>query len=309
MITFIEHINRLSNISQVQIIQGLGLVRSKYYQWLNRSKNNCLDDIKPIAQNPSALLKTEKEAICNYYMAHQGLGYRALTYMMIDDNVVCSSPSTVYRCLKSEGMLIKWNQGKSLGNKPPLPTAPNQKWHTDLMYLKIDDQFYYYQAVIDAYSRYIIAWDIHAEGSALNTSLLLQEAFDSSPQGITPDIIADNGKEFLGKEFREVVAKNNGKKIKIKAYHPQSNGIDERHHRSLREECTNHAHFSNLIEAKNKVGQWIKHYNTQRLHSAIEYMAPIVWHQGNPQVLKAERNLKIKLASEQRKAINLKQVS
>lgn len=294
---------------QVQIVNELGLVRSKYYQWLNRSKINRLEDIKPLAKNPSILLREEKEAICQYYLTHQGLGYRALTYMMIDENVAYSSPSTVYRCLKSEGMLIKWNQGKSLGNKPPLPTAPNQKWHTDLMVLKINDQFYYYQGVIDAYSRYIIAWDIHAEGSALNTSLLLQEAFDLSPQGITPDIIADNGKEFIGKEFREVVAKNQGKKIKIKAYHPQSNGIDERHHRTLREECTSGHIFNDVIEAKRKVGEWISHYNNHRLHSAIEYMPPIVWHQGNPQALKAERITKIKLAAEQRIAINLQRVS
>ena len=45
---------------------------------------------------------------------------------------------------------------------------------------------YYYQGIMDAYSRYIIAWDIYAEGTAFNTSLVLQEAFNRTT-GLTLD--------------------------------------------------------------------------------------------------------------------------
>ena len=61
------------------------------------------------------------------------------------------------------------------------------------MILEIHRINYYYQGIIDAYSLYIIAWDIHTKGTALNTSLLLQEVYDQSPDGLNPVVIADNG--------------------------------------------------------------------------------------------------------------------
>lgn len=227
--------------------------------------------------------------------------------MMIDQDIVYTSPSTVYRYLKSEGLLTRWAEPRILGPRPALPTAPNQKWHTDLMILDIDGINYYYQGIIDAYSRYIIAWDIHAEGTALNTSLVLHEAYDNAPEGINPVVIADNGPEFIGKEFREVIKVHHGKDVRITAYHPQSNGIEERFHRTLRQEGLNR--YNNLIEAKRKIGKWIEYYNKYRLHSAIQYMPPEIWHNGDPQALSDERKNKLEKAKKERQLENLKLAS
>jgi len=278
-----------------------------YYNWKQRSEINRLSDKKPVGRNPLRLLDWEKENIREFYLAHQDKGYRRVTYMMMDQNIVYASPSTVYRFLKREGLLYRWVEPYSIGTRPDKPTVPNQKWHTDLMILYIDGQNYYYQGILDAYSRYIIAWDIHSEGTALNTSLLLQEAYDKSPKGINPVVIADNGPEFIGKEFREVIKIHQGKDVRIRPYHPQSNGLEERFHRTLREECVQN--YSNIIEAKRKVGQWIDYYNNERLHSSISYMPPAIWHYGNPKELADERKSKLQQAREERKTENLKLAS
>lgn len=282
----------------------IGLKSSTYYNWRNRRSYSCLTDARPVSQNPYRLLDWEKEAIRDFYLENQENGYRRITYMMIDQNIVYTSPSTVYRYLRSQGLLMRWAEPRPFGSRPPLPTAPNQKWHTDLMILEIDGINYYYQGIIDAYSRYIIAWDIHAEGTALNTGFILQEAYDESPEGINPVVIADNGPEFIGKEFREIIKAHQGRDVRIAAYHPQSNGIEERFHRTLREEgLTN---YKNLIEAKQKVGKWIEFYNKYRLHSSIDYMPPEVWHLGDPKALANERKSKIKQAKKERHLENLK---
>jgi len=307
--SFVDDINTLTNASFLFILKGLCVPKSTYYEWIERKENNRLGDIPPVGIHPLRLLESEKDRIKKYYLSHQNIGYRRLTFMMIDENIVCTSASAVYRYLSSERLLIKPYETKVLGNPPPLPKYPNEKWHTDLMFLMINGYFYYYQAVIDAYSRYIIAWDIHLEGTALSTSMVLQDAFDRSPAGITPDIIADNGLEFLGKEFREVIKENNGNRIRITAYHPQSNGIDERHHRTLREECTNGEQFKNVIEAKEKVGKWVKFYNKERLHSAIDFMPPEIWHNGNKHKLREERIEKLALARANRMNINSRKAS
>ena len=175
------------------------------------------------------------------------------------------------------------------------------------MILEIEDINYYYQGIIDAYSRYIIAWDIHTEGTALNTSLLLQEAYDRSPEGINPVVIADNCPEFIGKEFREIIKVHQGKDVRIAAYHLQSNGIEERFHRTPRQEGL--SRYSNLIDTKQKVGKWIAYYNKYRLHSSIQYMPPEVWHFGDPEILATERKQKLEHAKKERRLENLKLAS
>lgn len=289
------------------MLNYLDLKTSTYYNWHQRRFQDRLTDYKPIGQNPYRLLDWEKEAIVDFYLAHQENGYRRITYMMIDQDIVYASPSTVYRHLKQQGLLMRWAEVRSLGPKPAFPTAPNQKWHTDLMVLEIEGINYYYQGIMDAYSRYIISWDIHAEGTALNTSLLLQEAYDVSPEGINPVVIADNGPEFIGKEFREIIKVHQGKDVRIRAYHPQSNGIEERFHRTLRSEGLES--YKNLIEAKRKVGRWIEFYNKHRLHSAIDYMPPEIWHFGDPEVLSKERKAKLYKAKEERRSGNIKLAS
>ena len=278
-----------------------------YYNWQQRSESKCLEDKKPVGRNPLRLLEWEKENIRDFYLGHQDKGYRRITYMMIDQDIVYVSPSTVYRLLKSEGLLYRWSEPTRIGKRPDMPTAPNQKWHTDLMVLDIDGYNYYYQGILDAYSRYIIAWDIHVEGTALNTGLLLQEAYDNSEEGIYPVVIADNGPEFIGKEFREIIKIHQGKDVRIRPYHPQSNGLEERFHRTLREEGLQS--YTNIIEAKKKVGQWINYYNNERLHSSIDYMPPTVWHYGDPKTLADKRKEKLKQAREERKLENIKLAS
>jgi transposase InsO family protein len=297
----------LTSFSRQEIVKLLSLNRATYYNWLDRRESGQLTDIKPIAKNPDRLLDWEKEAIRDYYLLHQENGYRRLTYMMIDQNVVYVSPSTVYRYLKSQGLLMHWAEQKSIGPRPEDPRAANEKWHTDLMILNIDGENYYYQGIMDAYSRYIIAWDIYSEGTAFNTSLVLQEAFDKSPEDIYPVIIADNGPEFIGREFRQVISHNNAIRVKIRPYHPQSNGIEERFHRTLRNECI--SRYENLIDAKRKVGMWIEYYNNQRLHSSLKYMPPAIWHNGNPEVLYKERKHKLEDARKERRLMNLRHAS
>ena len=281
----------------------LSLNSTTYYNWQKRSISGRLEDEKPIGRNPDRLLDWEREAIIDYYLSHQDQGYRRLTYRMIDEDIVYVSPSSVYRCLKAAGLLMRWSEYIPLRNRPADPYAPNQKWHTDLMMIEINDCLYYYQGIIDAYSRYIIAWDIHAEGTALNTSMVLQSAYDGSPEGINPVVIADNGPEFIGKEFREIIKQKKGKDVRITAYHPQSNGIEERFHRTLREEGV--TRYNDIIDAKIKMGEWIDYYNNKRLHSAISYMPPAIWHYGNPKVLSQERKEKLIQAKQERRTINL----
>ncbi len=311
ILSFVDHLKEMTGTSTSNLVGYLGLNRATFYNWLKRKEESRLEDDKPVGRNPNMLLSWERQAIIDYYKEQRDdyKGYARLCYEMIDADVVYCSPSTVYRVLSKAGLLVRWAPAKQLGAPPAKPNRPNQKWHTDLMQIHHNGNIYYYQGVIDANSRFIISHDVHAEGTALNTSLVLQSAFDKSPEGITPFIVSDNGPEFIGKEFREVIHQNNGQRMRISAYHPQSNGIDERHHRTLREECLYGKSPENLLEIKQLVNKWVDEYNNKRLHSAIWYMPPVIWHTGKQNQLLKERQTKLKNAREKRRNINRKQLN
>ena len=72
-------------------------------------------------------IRFTKAAIRDFYMDHQENSQRRITYRMIDKGLVSINPLTVYRYLKSEGLLRRWAEPGTLGPLPALPTEPKQK--------------------------------------------------------------------------------------------------------------------------------------------------------------------------------------
>ena len=78
----------------------------------------------------------EREAIITFTREHPLEGYRRLCYRMIDEDSVACAPSTVYRVLKSAGLLNAWEvKASSKGQGFEQPTAVHEHWHIDIAYL------------------------------------------------------------------------------------------------------------------------------------------------------------------------------
>ena len=86
--------------------------------------------------------------------------------------------------------------------------------------------------------------------------------------------------------------------VKTSPYYPQSNGKIERWHQSLKNECIRPGTPLSLDDARRIVGQWIEHYNTVRLHSAIDYIAPKDKLEGRAESILAARDAKLAAARE-----------
>jgi putative transposase len=75
----------------------------------------------------------EREAILDYHDRHPLEGYRRLTFMMLDDDVVAVSPASVYRVLKTAGRLDRrWNAPSKKGAGFVQPLKPHEHWHIDV---------------------------------------------------------------------------------------------------------------------------------------------------------------------------------
>ena len=128
----------------------------------------------------------------------------------------------------------------------------------------------------------------------------LQRAREAFPAA-SPRIISDNGPQFIARDFNEFIRQCGMTHVKTLPYYPQSNGKIERWHGTLKSECILPGTPLSLHDARRFVGQWIGHYNTVRLHSAIDYIAPKDKLEGRAEAILAARHAKLAAAREQRR--------
>ena len=72
----------------------------------------------------------------------------------------------------------------------------------------------------------------------------------------------------------------------------------------MREEAFGDREVEDLYQARELLGQWVRYYNEERLHSTLNYLRPVDYYRGNPEALLAERKRKLKAAAARRKEVN-----
>jgi transposase InsO family protein len=284
-----------------RILHQLGLSKARYREWTKRAAAEQLTDRRPVAPACDAILPEEKTAVLTYALAHPKDGYRRLTWQMVDANVAYVSESSVYRILNDANLLARWKRHRGSGTAPTQPQRPHERWHTDLMYLRLADSWYFLVTVLDAYSRYVVHWELLTTMTAADVRLVIQQAVEQT--GATPAIVTDNGSPFTAAEFKDLVRRFGLEHIRIRTYHPESNGLVERFHRSTREALDDQT-LTNLAQARRILGEWVRHYNEERLHAGLGYLTPAEYYRGDPAARRAERTAKLEKAQQERQRIN-----
>jgi hypothetical protein len=83
-------------------------------------------------------------------------GYRRVTFMMLDADIVAVGPSSVWQVLNQAGLLSKRNDKPSTkGTGFTQPLAAHQHWRLDVSCLSAGGTFYYLCSIPDSYSRFI----------------------------------------------------------------------------------------------------------------------------------------------------------
>jgi transposase InsO family protein len=236
----------------------------------------------------------------DYHDRHPLDGYRRLTFMMLDDDVVAVSPTTVYRVLKNAGRLDRhrWAPSKK-GSGFVQPDGPHKHWHLDISYLNLAGTFYFLTTLLDGYSRYIVHWEIRETMKEFDTEVVVQRALERYP-GEHPRIITDNGPQFVARDFKEFIRLMGLTHVRTSPYYPQSNGKLERWHGSIKRECIRPACPGSLDEALRLVASYVDAYNHTRLHSALGYITPADKLNGLETVIFAERDRKLEEARRRR---------
>jgi transposase InsO family protein len=284
-----------------RFLPWLGIGTSKFYDW--RARFGKVNEHNAWVPRDHWLTDAEKESIKTFARQHPLDGYRHLTFMMLDADVVATSPASTYRVLKNAGLLAgQTPKTTKKGTGFVQPLEPHEHWHVDVSHLNIAGTFYFLCSVLDGCSRYLVHFEIREKMQEIDVETILQRAREKFPD-VHPRIITDNGPQFIARDFKEFIRIAGMTHVKTSPYYPQSNGKKERWFGTLKRDCIRPNVPLSLEDARRIVAEFVAYYNDVRLHSAIGYVAPTDRLAGRHIDIFAERDRKLVEARERRKLL------
>lgn len=189
--------------------------------------------------------------------------------------------------VKSEGIILSEQQLAALEKVKNRREATGEIETMHPGYLGSQDTYYvgsikgigriYQQTFVDTYSKMAIC-KLYTEKTAITAADLLNDRvipFFESHNIPLLRLLTDRGTEYCGKPehhaYQLYLGIENIDHSRTKAYSPQTNGICERFHKTMQEECYHvlfrKKFYSSLQELQNDVDAWVTSYNCERAHS------------------------------------------
>jgi len=156
----------------------------------------------------------------------------------------------------------------------------NQVWSTDITYLPMRNGFLYLTAVIDWYSRYVLAWRLSNSLDGIFCREVLIEALKKG----TPRIFnTDQGAQYTSNEFIKILDVA-GIQVSMDGRGRWADNVFiERFWRTIKYEHVLLYSFDTVGQLKQSIGEFIEIYNTKRLHQSLGYKTPAEVYLGIPQ--------------------------
>jgi len=147
----------------------------------------------------------------------------------------------------------------------------NQVWSTDITYIRMRNGFLYLTAVIDWYSRYVLAWRLSNSLDGMFCREVLQEALKRG----TPDLFnTDQGAQYTSIEFTKILLEA-GITISMDG---RGRALDnvwiERLWRTVKQEEVYIRDYVDGLDAHRSLEKYFGFYNEERLHSSLDYISP-----------------------------------
>ena len=298
IVDFVRAWTDKTEIAVSRILPWIGIGTSKFHDW--KARFGKVNEHNAWVPRDHWLTDAEKEGIRNFARQHPLEGYRRLTFMMLDADVVACSPASVYRVLRAAGLLAgQTPRPTKKGTGFVQPLHPHEHWHVDVSYLNIAGTFYFLCSVLDGCSRFIVHWEIREKMEEIDVETIIQRGREAYPEA-RPRVISDNGPQFIAKDFKEFIRICGMTHVKTSPYYPQSNGKIERWHGTLKGDCIRVLAPLSLEDARRIVADYVLHYNTVRLHSAIGYIMPLDKLAGREAEIFATRDRKLAEARQRR---------
>ena len=150
-------------------------------------------------------------------------------------------------------------------------TRPNQVWSSDITYIPLRNGFMYLAAVIDWYSRYVLAWRL---SNTLDGTFCIQLLQDALQLGRPEIFNTDQGTQFTATAFTTVLEQANIQISMDGKGRALDNIFIERLWRTVKYEEVYLNDYSSVPLGRTRLGDYFPFYNTERPHQALAYRTP-----------------------------------
>jgi putative transposase len=157
-------------------------------------------------------------------------------------------------------------------------TSINQKWCTDISYIRTEEGWLYLAVIIDLYSRAIIGWSMQSR----MTQTLVCDALKMAlwrrkfPKGVI--LHSDRGSQYCSLAYQTLLKANGLTCSMSRRGNCWDNAIAESFFHTLKVECVYTQRYLTREKAKQRIFEYIEmYYNRIRRHSAIDSQAPFVF--------------------------------
>ena len=280
---------RYSGLGFEKTLRLFGLKPSRIWLWIRKIEKEGLGGLidKPPMPKTLSLKHTSEEEnlILEKANLYTHLNHRKLAHQIFRDEGIFVSESLVYRILKEHDFIhsMSYSKIEPSDSWRSQPHSPNEIWHIDISYIScgLNNQgktiFWYLIAVLDGYSRYVVAWELFPDMRRERCFDVVDQAFFLAqlPQDKRPKLLSDNGKQFRARKSREFFKELlNIKQIFTANHHPETNGKIGRLFGSVKYEALYRNDYSSAEGAKEVLLRFFDYYNNQRLHQSLGYRTP-----------------------------------
>lgn len=267
------------------LCEVLGVSRSGYYAWRGRPPS-------ARAQENARLLEAAKQV---HRDSRGTYGSPRLYRALVRRGYACGR-HRVARLMRQAGLrgipsrkFVRTTQQAADATAAPdrlerdfTSAAPNEKWVSDITYIRTGEGWLYVATVVDLYSRRVVGWAMAAHMRAELVLAALQMAY--AQRGAPQDLIYHSDR---GSQYTSIMVQGWLREHGIQASMGSTgdcfdNAVAESFYATLKRECVHRQAYATRREARTHVFEYIEvFYNRRRLHSTLGYQSPAEFEQGN----------------------------
>ena len=275
-----------------QLCQRFGVSSATAYKWLHRFEVDGLTGLEDVSRRPHhSPARTTQElegAVIALRQKHPAWGCRKLRRRLLDlGHQTVPSASTITAILRRHQLLDPQESVKHQAFQRFERAAPNELWQMDF---KGEFQLLrgrcYPLTVLDDHSRFAIGLQACARNTKNITQNALIQVFRR--YGLPASITCDNGSPW-GCGGRSYYTALGVWLMRLsigishsRPHHPQTQGKDERFHRSLEAEVLRYQRADTLKQWQQHFDLWRDVYNTERPHESLDMNVPASRYQPSP---------------------------
>jgi putative transposase len=151
----------------------------------------------------------------------------------------------------------------------------NQLWVGDVTYLRIGARWRYLAVVMDAYSRRVLAWRISKRRTLDLTLKPMHRAITTRKPAAGLMFHSDRGNEYAAYAYRDLLERHGIVQSMNRPGTIGDNTQMESFFHTLKSDMYHGMRYATTSDLESAVGDYIRRYNHRRIHSALDYRAPV----------------------------------